>query len=968
LHSYQPFRAGRAAIDVEWGWGAIMAEGQNGEPQNVLAATPTVTRDDRIFAFEGPVPLDLAFVLDGGQHGGVRGSLERYSDEVVGAVMGGDSRGFVLGLLGDWGSGKTSAMLMLLDLIAERLRGWLPPALVLESRVSPQEPLARALQVTDPAGNHYFPVTSSLLRAPLSLRPGKSDDARLALAYAILWGMPPEPQSAIAQWLGFKPVTATSDLLARRLETEQFLRKELRERAATGTEVEQWIRDARASCLADAGPAHMPVFLRRNIHLTMLDDLDRTRLDYTAQILNAMRFWVDTEGMFFVVAATADYLSRAARLANDVAAEDVERARYTPDQEALQKFVHHELHMPALLRSRSDVAKYWKQLLSSHWTGAPRNWGLELLRDELDSFIGESARNPLGVLTPLLSPRVIDLDRPVTPVPREAKRLYNALVAQLSGLTDDAGQDDAGKREMKRIVAALAWRDAWQRFVEPAWRDTRIGEVGPKFIALRGGLDLAARVLPSTVEDLSSAVFRLREKADEARLDLTGIPPTLLLYLAADPPYRLEEAAPDRLDGGLGSIRESDIGKPEASTARPDRLVGLRPSPEDEHVEVPAEGHLPFGGAFALRDTKLEQETYSLAQDISSAATAGDLRHARSLTDQLVRQLERFTTLTDAGRVAPTIGNAALRVESGDAQLAWDLHRLAHSLNPEHSNIRLNLSDFLLDYARGEDAWSEVERQLDWVAAHEPEFKRERQVQLRARLAQARGDNAGSRALVDTLIASSREPGATFEKVLDALTALSDLKETAAFEDLIHNRLNLRLPDDQGAGTYRLLRVLGEELIEGEAEVESRGIDILRYLLAEAFCPDESDVASVLNNLAWIYNYRGRNVPVYKELAGMLWRHAVELEPGDASVREAYARYLERDPDNVRRLQLGQMPTIPLPSYAEVRELVRGLDARLSSGPWWWEDFRPLEPAYGFPPLAVTEDAPPPEPSPGAHE
>ena len=926
------------------------------EGQHFATSEPIGGRDQRLFAFEGPVPLDLAFVVGGGQQG-VRSSLERYSDEIVGAVVGGDSRGFVLGLLGDWGSGKTSAMLMLLDLVAQGLRDVLPAGLVLESKTSPQEPLARAIQVTDPTapGEHYFPVTSSLLRAPLSLRPGYSDDARLALAYAILWGMPPAPQSAIAEWLGFKPETTASNGLARRLETEQFLRQQLRERAATGTEVEQWIRDARAACLADktGQPDAGVPFLRQNVHVTLLDDLDRAQLGYTAQILNAMRLWVDSEGMFFVVAATADYLRRAANRANDVAENGDEDSRYGPQEDPLQKFVHHELHMPALLPTRSHVASYWKHLLSSQWSGVPRNRGLELFMNELDLFIGSTTRDPLGVLTPLLSPRVVGLERAVTPVPREAKRLYNALVAQVSGLAEDAGREDAGRRKLKEIVAALAWRDAWQDFVEPAWRDTRVGEAGPRFIALRDGLELAARALKATPDDLPSAVFRLGELAERARLDMTGVPLTLLLYLAADPRFRLEEAVPLGLEGGLGTVRESDIGKRDTSSPRPGLLAPLLSSPEDEHSGEPDDGQLASGRGFALRDTRVEAEAYSTARMILSAATEGDLQQARALTDQIIRRLGGLADLTDVSSIAPTIGNAALRVQSEDAQLAWELHRLAHSINPSHANIRLNLADFLLQYARGEDAWSETEQQLNWVAAHEPAFKPERQLALRARLARARGDETTSRDILETLIDTARQPDGSIDVVMGALSALRDLDETSNFEELIHDRLHLRLPNDQGAGTYRLLRVLGDELIEEEGEMESRGIDVLRYLLAVAFCPDEDDVAAVLNNLALIYNHLDK--PAYGQLAGMLWRHAVEIDPTDAQIRQAYARYLERDPENVRRLQLGQMPSIPLPPYEEVRQLVRGLEAHLSSGPWWWEAFTPPEPAHGFSPFALSD-------------
>ena len=484
-------------------------------------------------------------------------------------------------------------------------------------------------------------------------------------------------------------------------------------------------------------------------------------------------------------------------------------------------------------------------------------------------------------------------------------------------------------------------------------------------MALRTALDLAARVLPtsahgrarylpSSPDELGTAVFRLSQLAEEARLDLHGIPPTLLLYLAADPPLREPaETVSVGFDMGPGIGRESKV-----APIQPDIFPALRPSPspEDDHGGQADEGPLfsspgPVSG-FALRDTQLEGEAYAIARNLSLAARAGELQEARKLTEQLMQLLGRLTDPSDAKRVAPVVGNAALRLESEDAQLAWNLHRLAHSLDPDHANIRLNLSDFLLDYARGGDAWTEVEQQLDWVKVHAPEHKPERQLALRARLAQARGDESGGRELIDDLLTSAMEPDAPFDEVASALVLLRQLKDRETMETVVRRRLDLGLPEDRGTNTYRLLRLLGDELIEEEGDVEGRGIDILRHLLAVAFCPGDDDAAAVLNNLALIYNNRGG--PAYEQLAGMLWRHALELDPGDTTIRQAYARFIEeRDMENARRLQLGQTPTIPVPAPGDVQRLVASLPAHLSACLWWWEAFTPPEPAKGFAELAI---------------
>jgi hypothetical protein len=170
-------------------------------------------------------------------------------------------------------------------------------------------------------------------------------------------------------------------------------------------------------------------------------------------------------------------------------------------------------------------------------------------------------------------------------------------------------------------------------------------------------------------------------------------------------------------------------------------------------------------------------------------------------------------------------------------------------------------------------------------------------------------------------------------------------------ESVVRGRLALHLAEDQGNQTYQLLRALGDQLIAAEGETEARGVDILRHLVARSFCPADDDVAAVLNNLALIYN--GRRGAGYEQLAGMLWRHAMELDPSDTTIRQAYARYLEQsDPESGRQLRLGRLPDIPLPSPTEVQRVVAALPPHMSSGPWWWEDYSPPTPQQGFPEMA----------------
>jgi hypothetical protein len=887
----------------------------------------------RVFVREGPVDLGQAFV----GRGGVMGPLARYGDEIVNTLIGSERHGFVLGLLGEWGCGKSSAMLILLDLIAQRLQKELD-GLTVSSLTTPQEPLARMIRVTAAGADPFYPVTSSLLRAPLSLGERPTEDARLDLAQAILLGLPPKMQDSIAEALDFTPPPGV-DTPGRRMETARLLRKALHNQQATGTEVEQWIRYARSDYLEGAYQEAdgVPSFLYRNVHVTMLEDLDRAQLSYTAQILNAVRFWVDTEGMFFVISAPRDYLRDAALLAIPVAGE-----AGAPDERttnAIQKFVHHELHMPLLLETADDVAAFWRALLGFGSDGLAEigNGIRELIQEALGT------NRPLGVLAPLLSPQVVDLSAPATPLPREAKHWYNALVGELCLIT---GQ--AGVQQVKRNVAALAWREAWGNFVQPALNEATKG--GPRGRALDTGLRLADLALRDGVDDdLAATVERLRRLAGEALFDISRVPPTLLLYLAADPPLEFEWSKAGGAGFNLGDLTSVQENFPLPFAPR-------HPSPRTPSPEEGPAGAATPPAEIQLVDPHLEEQLNDIAERLASAASAGEIDEVRSLTTQFHGLLQRLDSPADASRTAPAIGNAALRIEAADTALAWHLHQLANALNPEHANIRMNLADFLLDYARGNDAWNEVEAQLDWLAANAPEERPDRQTALRARLALARGDQDMSREIVENLLSRAGSPDASFEEVSYGCTVLSRLKFRDRIETFVRDRLMLRLPDDAGSNTYTLLRIAGDELFEETGELEARGADILRHLAAVAFCPNDQALADVLNNLALLYNTRRDSE--YTELAGQLWLHAIRLAPDDKVILRAYGRYMgRRDVDSASRLQLGQPLDIPEPVPGAVRALAALLPARLSEGPWWWEEFTPVDPACGLDELAAGQSS-----------
>jgi hypothetical protein len=208
---------------------------------------------------------------------------------------------------------------------------------------------------------------------------------------------------------------------------------------------------------------------------------------------------------------------------------------------------------------------------------------------------------------------------PETPLPREAKRSYKALIGGIVRLPETADDED-----LKLNVAEIAWRDAYSRYVEPALRAERIpGQAeSPEVMGLRSCLDLAEQVLPATPADLMTAVFRLGDLARRAWINLSDIPATLLLYLAAEPRFR----RPLEPVSGFGV---SPFGPWESEPGKSAVTSALR-SGQDAESASKLFDTLGASGipGFALRDPAREAEASELAQRLSSATGAGELRMA----------------------------------------------------------------------------------------------------------------------------------------------------------------------------------------------------------------------------------------------------------------------------------------------------------------------------------------------------
>src|SRR5262249_31790051 len=155
----------------------------------------------------------------------------------------------------------------------------------------------------------------------------------------------------------------------------------------------------------------------------------------------------------------------------------------------------------------------------------------------------------------------------------------------------------------------------------------------------------------------------------------------------------------------------------------------------------------------------------------------GDIRTARNLMNQLMQLIQSLGGPDRATNLAVTVGNAAVRSETQDIQLAWDLHQLAYAIDPRHPNVRLNLADFLIDFASGEEAWTEAQHQLEWLAVNAPGLQPERQLRLRAQLAHARGNAEDTQRLVHDVTSRALEPTAAYDDVVSAIVLFQKLEE-----------------------------------------------------------------------------------------------------------------------------------------------------------------------------------------------
>ncbi|BBH66189.1 hypothetical protein ACTI_28740 [Actinoplanes sp. OR16] len=800
------------------------------------------------------------------------GRLQFFADHVVAAVHSDDeSPGSVFGISAPWGSGKSSALGIMLDLMFERLHGTLPE---LE-----RDERQRGFIL----GDEYV-LTFSTYRANLHV--GSPIAPRLSLAYDVLGGF---PESYLVQLLENLQYESEGGLAAP-IKAEMFLRKMLQDYSTAGPVVERWILDSFLQHRSELSTEETDprVANMRHVHVELIDDLDRCPESFTAEVLAALNFWTALPNLFFVVAADEEHLKRSARAATDL--------HESYDGEALEKFVHFQLRIPPLITNAASAATYALELFPED---PDLRAGVEHFRTLLSEVRPDE---PLGLLAPALKART----------PRQTKRIFNELLQEFWVLKDFEGDS------VKRIVARMVWPQAFDEFISPALIMPANADLGstarsPRADWLRLVIEMGARVLEQESRDIPGACARLVEQARLGGIDIQDCPPELILYLSAAP--RLVPAGPPAYDITSSSGRR---------------------------LAVP-------GGATSPLSTPTSDTTDDLlTQVITDAQIALGMKDM----DLLAALSQRIVQLVAAGAGsdynAPLIGNLALEVEKLDVQLALLMHQIAAQLDPNHANIRINFASALND-TRSPAILPALREQLDWLAEHEPDFKKPMQMVQRARATLLAGETPEG---IDELVQEALDGENRGLIRMDLFNLLIALERTADAEALVRSWLDELVENKSDVQISTLMAGFASAMARMEDETaQLKGADLLRYIVAEGFATSEESAAFSVQNYAIVLAYRD-----YQVAAAALHRIAYELLPQVSSVRAVYTRFLltSEDPQNAYAVQQGQEVTIPKPTDDELRSAMEEVPDHFSAGPHWWEEIENNMPIGALPALRLT--------------
>jgi KAP family P-loop domain len=790
------------------------------------------------------VPADVHDEVLFRTRGDFRSSLENIADHIARpAITGAPSLPMTFALYGQWGAGKSTALKLLEQLVQEKVGA-----------------------IGSFTTTHY--------EAPLWER---LPDVRATLAYEIVRGLASQAPSVLTRLLAIVADVETKSNVA--LPADQDLKEAiefqqiLQSYSNAPPLLEQWMRDRADSVVAEllsgknGGDQSTGDASVHRVHTVFIDDLDRCGRQFTASLLAAITQWLagDQRNLFFVLAVSRDHL------ADSIHEHLPLGPRY--EQQALEKYVHLGVELPALLTTPTEVAEYLCALTDR----VPLGDFVEPLRiEELKELLRLSARTyPDSVLAPLLR-----IDEALTP--RSAKHRFNTFLAQFKPKPGAAlAATDVKKWVLRAFWPTFWWTYLWDLEVRSEgveWQDRvrRVGQLIELGDSVRGLWELGNNALGSALEALAS----------RRGIDLSDIEPGLIAYIRATPPYDLP-------------------GQPPAEVSIAGHL-------EAESKTSPAgtvENH-----AFLL---------YLQADRAEDEHNTAEVR--RSLTE--LRELTRQPDFPS--NAAPTVGNAALIAERQDLHdIAQELHEVAVRLMPKHWNVLQNYVDFILgrelsdryDFAR--DALSRLQTE---GATHRPD--RTRSLALRyAYLTNQELPEADLGQEIERMLEALRQRP-TMGSLIEAAEILIQFGQNDAV--LEASRIVAEAVKSDG-DRYAALRLHADSLASRSRE-DAKAAEIYRFLIASglACLPEgKEDLNNVKHNLAVAISSAG-----YTNTAALLWEEIYKSGVRDDRLRRSFAIHLEAigRPAEAETVLLGQRLE---PLQLEPENLPEHF---VADGDRWWE-------------------------------
>lgn len=733
---------------------------------------------------------------------------------------------------GGWGTGKSSALRYLREVIEEQAPGRvlfaeysspLYQGIPTGARASLIYVLIRALDESTNGGDES-PTTTS----------GPTD----LLIRTLLSDRFPQYPDGIRQ----------EDREHLRVVQDQLLLIEALEHSTrTGVVLEHWLEE----------------YTRRTGHrqplttVILVDDLDRCSPEFAKELLIATNFWSRLDNHFFIIAADEDRLHEVLQEHSDYGASSPERG--------LKKYVHVAVSLPSQISKTDGEALFESYLGDITQSDEIRNF----LTNHLERVRYTSRGGPMEILEPLVDAEV---------TPRTFKDRFNAFATQLAEFTRLS--DD----ELKRQVIALRWPLEFRTRLYPA---EITGDLS--LVAWRSHfIDLGRSALSEGSRELQ--VDRVRSAGERSGFDLGEADPMLAIYLASSPAF------PPGTGGGIDTpLLESPKVGPFSSAETPTTLPdSSNTSTSDLAAQLfSIVEDLGLEDAQAQKDgSSLRRRILSLSVAIDQGMSAeveravvqilDTLRESPSLPANIAPVLGNVALrLAGNGRIveAAQFHLAAIRADQSHANVAQNFvdfvaDQRIEALYPLATEMLQRLQE---DPAM--QGWRPLRRQI---------------LRLRIDRLLGSGDAATIASQVEEV--TSRVTGEPDSVGVGELVDVFTLAREIGRYDLLPSLAGLVLGKEHGqyGAQVSTVRLIADALAESdESADEEFASDLYSYLLQEGLIrrfQDENLIASTLHNFGVLLGSRRDT-----RRAGYLMFQAFLLDPTDEDIRLVFARWLNQN-------------------------------------------------------------------------